>query len=126
MCWQEEQVSNTHQCAQAAFKMLKKACFEGPVLAFADFDKPFLLKTDTGKSGLGALLLQKQTVGWYLSVAYMSQILTIHEYNYHSTKQEFLALRWVIAEHFQQYLCWKQFVVKTDNNPLTTFWLLPI
>ena len=49
----------------------------------------------------------------------MSQSLTIHEQNYHSTKQEFLALKWVIAEHFQEYLCWKPFVVKTNNNPLT-------
>ena len=49
----------------------------------------------------------------------MSQSLTIYEHNYHSTKQEFLALKWVIAEQFQEYLHWKLFVVKTDNNPLT-------
>ena len=29
--------------ALGAFKMLKKACLETPVLAFADFKKPFLL-----------------------------------------------------------------------------------
>ena len=45
--------------------------------------------------------------------------LTIHEHNYHSTKQEFLALKWAIAEQFQEYLHWKLFVVKTDNNQLT-------
>ena len=49
----------------------------------------------------------------------MSQSLTIHEHNYHSTKQEFFALKWAIAEQFQEYMCWKLFVVKTDNNPLT-------
>ena len=37
--------------AQAAFEMLKKACLEAPVLAFADFDKPFLLENDTSKLG---------------------------------------------------------------------------
>ena len=26
---------------------------------------------------------------------------------------------WVIAEQFQEYLHWKPFVMKTDNNPLT-------
>ena len=40
--------------------MLKKACLEAPVLAFAYFDKPFLLETDVGKLGLGAVLSQKQ------------------------------------------------------------------
>ena len=104
---------------QAAFKMLKKACFEAPVLAFADFDKPFLLETNASKLGLGAVLSQKQPDGWYHPVAYVSQSLTIHECNYHSTKQEFLALKWAIAEQFQEYLPWKPFVVKTDNNPLT-------
>ena len=30
----------------------------------------------------------------------------------------FLALECVIAEQFQEYLLWKPFIVKTDNNPL--------
>ena len=34
-------------------------------------------------------------------------------------KQELLALKWVIAEQFHQYLLWKPFIVKTDKNPLT-------
>ena len=38
---------------QIAFEMLKKACLAAPVLAFANFDKPFLLETDGSKSGLG-------------------------------------------------------------------------
>ena len=63
--------------------------------------------------------MQNQPEGQYHPVTYASQSLTIHEHNYHSTKQEFLALKWAIAEQFQEYLCWKPFVVKTDNNPLT-------
>ena len=30
-----------------------------------------------------------------------------------------MALKWVIAEQFQEYLLWKLFIVRTDNNPLT-------
>ena len=104
---------------QTAFKMLKKACLEAPVLAFADFDQPFLMETNASKLGLGAVLSQKQPDMWYHLVAYVSQSLTTHGCNYHSTKQEFLALKWVIAEQFQEYLHWKPFVVKTDNNTLT-------
>ena len=32
-----------------AFKMLKKACLETPVPAFADFNKPFILENDESK-----------------------------------------------------------------------------
>ena len=89
------------------------------MLALANFNKPFLLETDTSKLQLGTVLLQKQPDGQYHPVAYASWSLTIHEHNYHSTKQEFLALKWAIAEQFQEYLHWNPFVVKTDNNPLT-------
>ena len=49
--------------ALGAFEMLKKSCLQAPVLAFADFKKPFLLETNAGKLGLGAVLLQKQANG---------------------------------------------------------------
>ena len=52
--------------AKDAFETLKKACLKAPVLAFADFDKPFLLKTEASKLGLGAVLSQKQTNGQYI------------------------------------------------------------
>ena len=64
-----------------------------PVLAFANYMKDFLLKTDTSKEGLGVELSQKQADGHYHPVSYGSQALTDHERNYHSTKLEFLALR---------------------------------
>ena len=49
--------------AKNAYMMLKEACLEAPVLAFANFDKPFLLEMDASKLGLGAVLSQKQTDG---------------------------------------------------------------
>ena len=58
--------------AQGAFTMHKKACFEAPVLAFADCDKPFLLETNASKLELGAVLSQKQTDFCYPLVAYTS------------------------------------------------------
>ena len=46
------------------------------------------------------------------------------EQRYHSNKQEFLALKWAITEQFHEYLSpyrknRNEFVVHTDNNPLT-------
>ena len=76
-----------------------------PVLAFADHTKDFLLKTDTSKEGLGAVLSQKQADGQYHPVTYGSWALTAHEKNYHSTKLEFLALKWAIMEHSRNTCC---------------------
>ena len=95
------------------------------MLSFADFNKPFLLETDVIRLALGAVLSQKQTDGRCHQVAYTSWSLSVHEHNYHSTKQEFLALKWMITEQFQEYLLWKTFVVKTDNNPLTYIMTTP-
>ena len=46
------------------------------------------------------------------------------EQRYHSNKQEFLALKWAVTEQFHEYLSpygknRNEFVVHTDNNPLT-------
>ena len=46
------------------------------------------------------------------------------EQRYHSNKQEFLALKWAVTEQFHEYLSAygknrNEFVVCTDNNPLT-------
>ena len=105
--------------ALEAFEVLKKACMNSPMLAFADYTKDFLLETDASKEGLGAVLSQKQEDRWFHLVAYGSWVLTTHEKNYHSMKLEFLALKWAITEHFKEYLLYQPFLVKTDNNPLT-------
>ena len=101
-----------------AFWALKQACMNIPMLAFANYTKDFLLEMDTSMEGLGAVLSQKQEDGWFHPVAYSSWALTTHEKNYHSTKLEFLALKWAITEHFTEYLLYQPFLVKTDNNPL--------
>ena len=90
-----------------------------PVLAFADYTKPFLLETGLSKGRLGAVLLQKQADRQYHPVTYGSRVLTPHEKNYHSTKLEFLVLNWAVTEHFKDYLPYQPFLVKTDNNVLT-------
>ena len=83
-----------------------------PVLTFADYSKDFLLKTDASKEGLGVVQSQKQVDMQYHLVAYGSQALTAQEKNYHSTKLEFLALKWAISKHFKDYLLYWPFLVR--------------
>ena len=49
--------------AREAFNCLKVACLQAPILAFPDFNKPFLLEMDASGRGLGAVLSQKQADG---------------------------------------------------------------
>ena len=102
-----------------AVNILKRKVQSAPVLVFPDFDKPFLLEMDASKERLGAVLSQKQSDGRYHPVTFGSHSLTPVEKNYHSSKLEFLALKWSITEHFKEYLAYSPFVVQTDNNRLT-------
>ena len=110
--------------ALEAFDRLKAACLQAPILAFPDFDKPFLLETDASRRGLEAVLSQKQADGWYHPIAYASCVMNETEQRYHSNKREFLALKLAVTEQFHEYLSpygknQNEFVVHTDNNPFT-------
>ena len=110
--------------ALEAFNILREKCVNVPVLAFPNFKKPFLLEMDASGKGLGAVLSQKQDDGRYHPVAYASQTMNETEQCYHSNKQEFLALKWAVTEQFHEYLTpyrknRNEFIVRTDNNPLT-------
>ena len=105
--------------AEEAVRVLKERIMSAPVLVFPDFNKPFLLETDASKEGLGVVLSQKQDDRCYHPVAFGSRTLMPSEQNYHSSKLEFLALKWSITEHFKEYLAYAPFMVHMDNNPLT-------
>ena len=111
--------------ALRAFDALKQACMCTPVLAFADCTKEFLLETNASKEGLGAVLSPKQADRQYHPVTYGIWTLTAHQKNYHSTKLEFLVLKWAVMEHFKEYLPYQPFLVRTDNNPLTYIMTTP-
>ena len=107
------------------FQELKMKCLTTPVLAFADFKKPFLLETDVSLEELGAVLSQKQDDSQYHPIAYASQGLKGGESRYHSSKLEFLALKWAMTDQFKEYLQYQPFLVQTDNNPLTYIIMMP-
>ena len=91
------------------------------VMAYPDFDKPFILNCDASGYGLGAVLYQQQGDDLRV-ISYASRTLTEAENNYHlhSGKLEFLALKWSVTDKFSDYLGHgSKFTVFTDNNPLT-------
>ena len=104
---------------EASFEALKKICSEAPVLAYANYTKPFILHTDASTTGLGTVLYQKQCDSKKRVIAYASRTLNKAERNYDAHKLEFLALKWAITDRFHEYLYGPTFDVFTDNNPLT-------
>ena len=104
---------------QESFKRLKELSLGLPVLAYADYKKPFKVYTDASEKGLGAVLAQRQEDGSEPAIAFASRTLSKAEKRYDAHKLEFLALKWAITDRFHEYLYGGEFDVFTDNNPLT-------
>ena len=106
---------------QKSLKELIEHLTNPPIMAYPDYEKPFIVHTDACQDSLGAVLYQRQD-GQIRVIAYASRALTPAEKNYHlhAGKLEFLALKWAIVEQFRDYLYYApEFTVYTDNNPLT-------
>ncbi len=102
----------------SAFHKIIHSLTHAPVLAFANPTKPYILHVDASMNGLGAVLNQEHPNG-LRPVAYTSRKLSLSEQRYPIHQLEFLALKWAVVDKFHDYLYGAQFVVKTDNNPLT-------
>ena len=66
-----------------------------------------MMHCDASQEGLGAVLYQRQE-GRLKVITYGSRTLSSPENNYHphSSKLEFLAMKWAICERFRDYLCY--------------------
>lgn len=105
---------------EAAFRALKDALGNAPVLAVPDFEQPFVLQTDASNSGVAAVLLQMQG-GERRPVAYASRGLTDAERKYSTYELEALAVLFGL-ERYKFYLEHRRFTLETDNQALS--WVL--
>ena len=103
---------------QTALDQLKELCTTTPILAYADFTKPFKLHTDASVLGLVAVLYQMHE-GLERVISYASRLLTQSKTKYPVHKLEFLGLKWATTEQFHEYLYGNTFDIYTENNPLT-------
>ena len=108
----------TSKC-EAAFQTIKDKLMSPPVLAYADFSKPFIVHTDASTTGLVATLYQLDDNGVERVIAYASRSLSKSEMNAPAHKLEFPALKWAVTEKFHDSLYGYKVHVLTDNNPLT-------
>ena len=77
---------------QKAFEEIKKRMMMAPIVAYPNFEKPFILYTDASEEGIGAVLHQKDDQGKERIIACASRVLNQYEKNYPITKKECLAI----------------------------------
>jgi RNase H-like domain found in reverse transcriptase/Reverse transcriptase (RNA-dependent DNA polymerase) len=106
------------KACQEAFEKLKTILTTPPHLIRPDESKPFILRTDASKTGVGAVLSQLDEEGIERVVAYASKALNDAETRYSTLDQEFLAVYWAIHKRFSHYLRGAKFTLLTDHQPL--------
>ena len=94
-----------------AFEKLKELCCSTAILAYANYQKKFILDTDASDHGLGAVLYQLDDNNKKSVIAFASRSLNPTEKNYPAHKLEFLALKWVVTNKFHEYLYGGEFKV---------------
>lgn len=77
--------------AEKAFETLKSHLSTAPVLHSPDFSQPFYIHCAASRTGIGAVLVQKDAEGEEFPIAFMSQKLNQAQRNYSVTEQECLA-----------------------------------
>ena len=64
---------------QESFDQLKQALISSPILAYPNYERPFILKTDASLKGLGAVLSQEDDQENYQVIYFASHVLKTFE-----------------------------------------------
>jgi hypothetical protein len=97
------------------FDTLKDELTSAPVLAYPNYEKPFVLYTDACVMGLGAVLSQNDDAGQERPIVFLSRSLTDAEKNYSITELECLAIVWSVKK-LHVYLDGSKFNLITAIN----------
>ena len=96
-CKKKAAIAWDNKCQQS-FDDLKDLCTMAPILAYADFTKPFKLHTNACSTGLGAVLYQTHDNGMDTVIAYASRSLTKAESHYPAHELEFFTLKVAVVK----------------------------
>ncbi|KAG3071855.1 hypothetical protein PI125_g22646 [Phytophthora idaei] len=109
--WQEPQ--------RLAFNAVKLAIQQAPILRLPDFDKPFIVTTDSSHDCIEGVLAQLHD-GHDLPVAFYSKKLGVHELNWPVHEKELFTIKQAMTR-WRHYLHGSRFDVVTDNSACKWF-----
>lgn len=102
---------------QKSFELLKEKISNPPVLAIADFSKPFVLMSDASATTAGGCLLQRNENNDLLPIAYYSKKFTDAEIKYSVFEKEALSVILCINK-WEEFLSVMEFKLICDNKAL--------
>jgi len=105
-----------NQTHDAAIEQIKKIMLSPLLLEHYDPTKTLVVAADASATGIGAVLLQRDSHGHERAV-YMAQSLTDSQRNYSQLEKEALALVTAV-ERFHKFLWGRKFLLQTDHKPL--------
>ena len=105
---------------QAAFDATKRSLREAPVLALADYSKPFHVVCNASDFAIGCALMQHDDEGHERVVSYQSRQLKPAERNYPVHDKELLAMKYALVKLRVYLLGESKFVIYTDHASLRT------
>jgi hypothetical protein len=100
-----------------AFRALKQAIVDAPVLAYLNYSREVILRTDASIEGVGAVLLQRDGGGAERPVCYVSRAFTPTQSRWSTLEQEAFAVYFAVTT-LSHYLQGTPFVVETDHRNL--------
>jgi transposase InsO family protein len=106
--YNDEQISGFHQA--------KNLLISSPILNLPNLTLPFIVRSDSSGTGLGAVLLQFHD-DVPMPVSYASRQLTDNERKFSTVERECLAILFAV-QRFSHYLIGKKFVLEVDHRPL--------
>ena len=102
---------------EEAFQKLKDNISSDMCLQCFDTTKPVTLQVDASKVGLGAVLIQNDSQGRGMPVAFASKSLTPAETRYANIECKMLAVVFGCMK-FHHYLYGRKFICESDHKPL--------
>ncbi|KAK9510273.1 hypothetical protein O3M35_005093 [Rhynocoris fuscipes] len=102
-----------------AFRQLKNALSNAPVLAHYDPEVTLVVAADASSVGIGGCILHRFPDGTEKPIAYASKTLTQAEKGYAQIEREALAIIFTVKK-FKQFLLGREFILQTDHRPLLT------
>ena len=102
-----------------SFDTLKLMLASAPILSPPNFDKPFIIRTDASRDGIGGVLLQLDDNNFEKPLSFQSRTLSGSEIHYPITELEGVAAYYCVTK-FKSFISGSKFntTLITDHKPL--------